>query len=472
MAFSYEPDGGVAVARILSDHPDDNGKIVYLHRHYEPAIDDAWYDSPDQLPAALPPGQPGAANSNFRDDLDRKHGAGAAAAGNGRKPPQTTPVGSGAGHTTFTTQEAPDSEFPFPPATGGSGRHAGRTLLRGGAFGDEKALADDDGKGEKQAAGPGGRVPGDSDGTVAQLGALSGPADSAGAAPRRLKPALKRARHKEIKFDPLPAKDASGAPVEPRRRTRQRARAEAKDPGYPLPAKDPDDMTDAEFDAWAAGLSDDQWDAFCDHMDDLEGDSDAESDADSLDGYEAESDEEDDEQRPPRKRPRMAPAAESGWRDMMPAAPTMAGGAAPRREPVPLATNPNTHGVEASVSPLDLLGADYFQRGSRAKNKINDRDIKQMAAQLAYGPHHVPNYTGPKASTMKKIHDEAREAMNRRQMGKEIELFGGDCFRLIPSWPKRECIFIVGQQGAGPCTRFDPPEVLRFADLWCAGRLR
>lgn len=57
-----------------------------------------------------------------------------------------------------------------------------------------------------------------------------------------------------------------------------------------------------------------------------------------------------------------------------------------------------------------------------------------MAAQLAYGPRHTPDYRGPKAATMRKLHEEAIQDSARRTMGKEIELFGGDCFRwgLIP----------------------------------------
>ena len=50
MAFSFDPDGGIAIARILSDHPEDNGRLVYLHLNFTPAIDEHWYDQPGQDP--------------------------------------------------------------------------------------------------------------------------------------------------------------------------------------------------------------------------------------------------------------------------------------------------------------------------------------------------------------------------------------------------------------------------------------
>lgn len=42
--------------------------------------------------------------------------------------------------------------------------------------------------------------------------------------------------------------------------------------------------------------------------------------------------------------------------------------------------------------------------------------------------------------------------------------------RLIPSWPKRECIFIVGQQGAGPVSPFDHWDIRFFDHYWHAGK--
>lgn len=357
MAFSYDPDGGIAVARILSDHPEDNGKLVYLHRNYEPAIDDAWYDGHDTLPAALPPWHPGNqnSNSNANSGLDTKHSSPGEVKQSRRQRPQmaASSVGS-APVTSFSTAETPDSEFPFPPATpAGAAGPGGRSVLRGGAFGDEA-----DEKAPPAAPLPGAESAGPD--TAAQLGALSGAGAGANAAVPSARGAKRKARP-GIQFDPLPAKDAEGNAVEPRRRQRQKAREETKDYGYPVPDKDPDSMTDAEFDAWADSLTDDQWDAFCDHMEDLEADSDAEE------GDDSESEDEKDGERRA-KRPRMSGPmgleAAKGWKDMAPAAPANARPPAPPPKPIP--TNPNPRSANGST-PMELLGADYFQSGRANK---------------------------------------------------------------------------------------------------------
>jgi hypothetical protein len=169
-------------------------------------------------------------------------------------------------------------------------------------------------------------------------------------------------------------------------------------------------MSDPEFDSWVNTLSDAEYDEFERYMDDMDLDSDTDAEAEEA----------------PRVRETKAPS-----------------------RPEPIRTNPNP-AVGSMQNPIDLLGEDYFRKGSRERDRISEKDLKLMAAQMAYGPKHVPNYGDhPRADSLKKVHEEAIRDVTRRQMGKEIELFGGDCFRLIPSWPKRECIFIVGQQGAG-----------------------
>jgi hypothetical protein len=400
MAFSFEPDGGIAVARILSDHPEDNGKLVYLHVNYAPALDDAWYDQTnDPYEAAIP-----------QDEAKKRKGRGGSKPGHSAHPrggtsiisrrrthkgPQTTPSSN-----ITTTQEVADADFAFPAAVQpSSGSSSSGTLLRGGAFGDEE---------EPTAHGQ-------------SLGAASGPASAApGSVPplpegpglhsfraEQMPPPAPRSilKRRRIEFDPLDCKDEKGEHVPPRRKQR----LEEHKYKFPRPAKDPDDMTDDEFDKWTDTMTDEEFDEFERYMDDMDIDSDSE--VEIIDR----------EPRTPPPSPRLPP---------------------PIR---PIATKPGIN----STNPVDLLGADYFQVGSRERGQIKEKELKQMAAQLAYGPRHIPNYTGPKAAVMTKVHDEAIRDTERRQMGKEIELFGGDCFRLIPSWPKRECMFVVGQQGAG-----------------------
>lgn len=349
MAFSFDADGGTAVARILSDHPDDNGRLVYLHVQYATAIDDAWYDQAnDPYSAAIPQTHSGpAVRAETTEDKIQKRGT-------KRRPPETVPVTS-----VSTTTEQPDTEFPFPAAL-----PTAEKKLRGGGFSDtEEDKENKDGK--------------------------------ANGAPRSI---LKKTIH----FDPLTPQDEQGKPVEPQRKKRLLSTGYK----FPDPPKDPDVMSDAEFDAWTHKMTDAEYAEFERYMDDL--------DAESDDSY---GDDELEVLPPPAKRFR------------------------------PIATDPNPGKVN---TPMDLLGSDYFRKyGGDPRNRIQEGDIKRLAANLAYGPRHVPNYTGPKAPTMRKLHEQALHDADRRQMGKEIELFGGDCFRLIPSWPKRECIFIVGQQGAG-----------------------
>lgn len=419
MAFSFEADGGIAVARILSDHPEDNGKLVYLHVHYTPALDDAWYDQPtDPYDAALPtsysrpvaaapnPGfaQPVAGTSSSNEiKYESRRGKAAGSRGNNgydrRKRPQTTPSSN-----VTETAEAADTEYPFAAAihpTAGSGSSG--AVLRGGAFGDETETADpsDSASGSGSAASGPGRSASEGSGSGA------GPSAVNTVTPRGI---LKR---KRIHFDPLEPCDEKGEPVAPRRKQRLaategkrgQAPTKTKKYGFPEPPKDPDEMTDAEFDAWSGTMSDMEYEEFERYMDDLEAESDAEAD---------------DEREEEAEYWARAPAVLQ----------TSTRRPAQRPQPIPIATNPNpTAPAGTRHNPVDLLGADYFQVGSRERKQIGDKELKQLTAQLAYGPHHQPTYQGPKADVMKRVHHEAIRDSERRQMGKEIELFGGDCFR-------------------------------------------
>jgi hypothetical protein len=235
-------------------------------------------------------------------------------------------------------------------------------------------------------------------------------------------------KRKRIQFDPLEPCDEKGEAVPPRRKQRLRE----SDYAFPKPPKDMDSMTDSEFDKWTESMSDTQYDEFERYMDDIE----ADSDADSVDGDEDDDTPVDNHGRSaePWVRADMIGGQHSSKRlrsqritddDEEEPAPKRS-----RYLPKPIATNPNpTAPVGSRTNPVDLLGPDYFQQRGREGRKIGDKELKQLAAQLAYGPRHTPVYTGPKAETMTRVHEEAIRDSERRQMGKEIELFGGDCFR-------------------------------------------
>lgn len=425
MAFSFDPDGGIAVARILSDHPEDNGKLVYLHVHYTPALDDAWYDQAnDPYDAALPislsraaptvpnPGfaQPaGGTTSSNEVKTESRRGQAPGSRGNNalhrRKRPQTTPASN-----VTETPEAPDTEYPFPAAiqpTTGSG--AGGAVLRGGAFGDEAPSSHSSGSSSGSGSGAAGGGRAASEGSGSGSGGNAATAASVGSGMMVPHGILKR---KRIHFDPLEPCDEKGEAVPPRRKQRLEGKSEQKY-DFPPPPKHPDDMTDAEFDKWTETLTDAEYDEFERYMDDLDAESDAEIDEESED-YDMED------------YRITTPVVEYSRAPPVPALP------APKRPKpiIPIATNPNpTAPVGTRANPVSLLGADYFQVGSRERKQIGDKELKQMTAQLAYGPQHQPSYQGPKAEVMKRVHHEAIRDSERRQMGKEIELFGGDCFR-------------------------------------------
>jgi len=179
-----------------------------------------------------------------------------------------------------------------------------------------------------------------------------------------------------------------------------------KELDFPQPRCHPDQMSDAEYEAYTNTLSDDQYDQFKEYFDLSDSESDDEKDEKLFQGY-----------------------ASSTTQQPQPAMTMLPDG---------------------GHTPLAHVGDIFTQQGSGGA-KLSRKEQKMLRQGLESDSGGFVS-AGPRAPVLQKRFDEAKTAVANRTGGRELELYGSDRFQLVPSFPKRECLYVTGPQGAGKST--------------------
>lgn len=186
---------------------------------------------------------------------------------------------------------------------------------------------------------------------------------------------------------------------------------------YPHPACHPDQMSDAQYAAYTDTLSDNQYDQFKDDFDLSDSDSDEDEKLSQEFGNHSHSHSHSHSQSASESRPG-------------PASTELPDGAYP--------------------TPLAHVGEAFTQQGAGGA-KLSRKEQKMLRQGLESDTGGFAA-AGPRAPVLQQRYQEAKTAVVNRTGGRELELYGTDRFQLVPSFPKRECIYVTGPQGAGKST--------------------